>query len=306
MISIKRFFLKNLHLKLLSIFFAIVLWSFVHSERRTEVSISVPLELTNIPAGLMVVNDVEKAIDIRVLGPQTIVRSLSSKTIKLSVDLKGAKPGITHVEILPRNFPVPRGVMITRISPAYISINLAKITKKEVTVRPIFKGNLPEDYEIKKVTINPSKVTITGAIDELKTISYVETEVIKLEGIKKDTEIKVPIKISTSSHIKEISTDKVVVKIEVQEKIITKTFPGLKFNILNPPSLPFTFTPKRVKIVVRGPIKIIKNLKEKDISLSIDISKWESNPQKFPIMVKVPQKVEVLKKEPEMITVEGS
>jgi hypothetical protein len=45
---------ENWVLKLLSLAFALILWFFVMGERKLEVGYAVPLELKNVPAGMMV------------------------------------------------------------------------------------------------------------------------------------------------------------------------------------------------------------------------------------------------------------
>jgi YbbR domain-containing protein len=76
---------ENWVLKLLSLAFALVLWFFVMGEQRLERSYSVPLELENMPAGMMVANDIPSYVELRISGPRTLLMNLNPEDIGISV-----------------------------------------------------------------------------------------------------------------------------------------------------------------------------------------------------------------------------
>ncbi len=61
--------LNNLHLKLLSILIAILLWLSLVTGEFQEISLYVPVKLSNIPEGFVAVTD-EHLINIHAKGPR--------------------------------------------------------------------------------------------------------------------------------------------------------------------------------------------------------------------------------------------
>ena len=77
---------ENWTWKLLSLVFALILWMFIMGERRLEVGYRVPLELQNIPQGLMIANEVPTSASVRISGPRALQVNLSPSDISLGID----------------------------------------------------------------------------------------------------------------------------------------------------------------------------------------------------------------------------
>ena len=98
---------KNWHLKLISLFFALLLWLFVMGEQNSEVGYTVPLELKNLPVGLVVANEVASLVDVRISGPRTLLSKFQPSALSMSVDLHGLKAGLTTFKRLDQNLNIP-------------------------------------------------------------------------------------------------------------------------------------------------------------------------------------------------------
>lgn len=186
-----RFFTENWQLKLLSAGCALILWSYVMGERRLEVGYTVPVELRNVPQGLVVVSEVPNAIDIRLSGPQALLSDLDQKNIRISVDLAGLKPGLTTFSRLDDYLKLPVGIRATRTSPSFFDVRLDRVAEKKVTVRPHLTGSLPDGYRLAAIEARPQKVTLSGGEAEIAPVSEVMTERIDLGGIKESGAVEV-------------------------------------------------------------------------------------------------------------------
>ena len=69
---------KNKGLKLFALLLAFAAWMAVGSEERTETTLQMILELTNVPKHLMVINEIPSQIEVRVQGPRSVIRELST------------------------------------------------------------------------------------------------------------------------------------------------------------------------------------------------------------------------------------
>ncbi len=184
---------ENLMLKILAFVFALILWFFVMGEQNLEKGYPVPLDLRNLPEGLIVTSEIPSLIDVRISGPRTVLLNLSPDDLKIEVDLKGLSPGTTSFKRLDERFRLPRSLKVTRLSPAVIDVRLEKIQTKNVPVRTVFSGVLPEGLKIEKIDIRPPQVAVHGAGSELKNISEVETEPIDVTAVRESFKLQVPL-----------------------------------------------------------------------------------------------------------------
>lgn len=184
---------ENWILKLVSLTFAIVLWFFVMGERRLEVGFQVPLQLENVPAGLMVANEVPNVIDVRISGPRTVLMNLRPGDIRLAVDLKDLQPGVTSFKRLEERLNIPSALKVTRLSPSFIDVKLERTRQKTVPVRPVFSGTPAPGFQFDSIEASPPTVTIEGAESELKDVVEVLTEPIEVEGVKESFTLMIPL-----------------------------------------------------------------------------------------------------------------
>ncbi len=206
---------NNWTLKLLSLAFALLLWMFIMGERRLEVGYRVPLELQNIPQGLMVANEVPSLVDVRVSGPRTLQMKVSSNDISIIVDLTDLKPGLTTFKRLEERLNLPSGLRVTRLSPSFIDLKLERIKQKLVPVKVALIGEPLSGFKVASVKLVPDEVLIEGAETELKSVSEVTTEDVDLNGVNEGFSLIVPLVYrGTYTHFKDEKTTEVQVEIQ--------------------------------------------------------------------------------------------
>jgi YbbR domain-containing protein len=211
---LKGFFTKNLSLKLISVFFAVILWwYFVTSERGGETALSIPLDFRNIPTSLIIIKNPVESINIRISGPTTLLRRLSPRDVKAIIDLTHAEPGVAEFEIQPEHITLPRGLRVSMRSPASIMLRFDELFKKTVLVEAVLVGKPLEGYKIAGVWADPTAVEIVGAQSELKGLRKIFTEEVDVTGLKKDTIKKAALGLG-GLHIKSVSSQEVKVNIK--------------------------------------------------------------------------------------------
>ncbi len=209
---------ENWTLKLISIVFAILLWIFIMGERRLEVGFRVPLEMQNIPAQLMIANEVPSLVDVRISGPRTLLMKVSPNDISIVVDLGDLRPGLTTFKRLEERLNLPSGLRVTRLSPSFIDLKLERIKEKLVPINISLTGEPLAGFEVESVRAVPDKVTIAGAETELKGISEVRTEDVDLSGVNEGFSVIVPlIHSGTYTYFKDEKTTDVQVGVRAVE-----------------------------------------------------------------------------------------
>ncbi len=225
---------ENLFLKLLSLAFALILWFFVMGEQQQEVSYAVPLVLKNVPAGMMVANEVPSQVDVRISGPRTLLMNLHPKDISIAVDLKGLEPGLSSFKRLEERFNLPSALKVTRLSPSFVDVKLDRIKTKKVPVKAIVVGTPAEGFKYESIRFKPTEVPVEGAEGELKDVSQVETDPIDIEGVQDRFTLIVPI-----NYRGKFTTLKENKTVEVQVNILKLPEPEvpteeIKTNVSNP------------------------------------------------------------------------
>ncbi len=288
-------------MKLLAFFLALAAWFAVGSEERTETTLQLALELTNIPKQLMVTNEIPSQVEVRVQGPRSVIRELADDKRRLRIDLADGKPG-TRTELISAgalNFP--RGVVVSRIRPNAITIDLDQALTRRLEVAPVLKGSPPPGFEVGEVTLTPKETVVRGPkndILQLKQIHTIPIDVSKLSSsVTREVELDFQNLPLTS-----LDSQPIVAKITIRPKLQTKTFPDI---VVVPygASNPLRLQPPKVTVTVRGPATNLDLLRPEEITPRINLKNLKPGNYEAKIAVEVPAGLEVVAVSPEKIKV---
>ena len=143
---------KNKGLKLLDLFLAQAAWYAVGS-----------------------VNEIPSYLEIRVQGPRSVIRDLASDRLQKQIDLANAKPGNRTELLTPGTLNFPRGVVVTRIRPSALSIELDQAQVQRLEVQPVIKGSPAPGFEIGEVVISPKEALVRGPKNDVSRMKYINT-----------------------------------------------------------------------------------------------------------------------------------
>jgi hypothetical protein len=115
---------QHWELKLLALGVSMVLWAFVMSSEKTDLLMSAPLELDNIPAGLEVKGDRPDSVDVQLHGLRASLARLGTDRVKARLNLAGTTAGEVTVRVLPEQITVPPGVTVVRVNPSRVRLVL--------------------------------------------------------------------------------------------------------------------------------------------------------------------------------------
>lgn len=186
---------ENWALKLLSLVFALILWFFVMGERKLERSYAVPLEMKNVPAEMMVANDVPSLVEVRISGPRTLLMNLHSEDLRIVIDLKDLSSGLTSFRRLEERLNIPAPLKVTRLSPSYIDVRMARVKVRAVPVKAILSGKPKAGFRVEKVVVSPAELEVEGAEEEVEALRQVPTAPVNVEGAEGSLVELVPIDI---------------------------------------------------------------------------------------------------------------
>jgi YbbR domain-containing protein len=175
----------------MAIAIATVLWAIAHGERDSAQNFDIPVTLRGLPEDVVVTDQSNKEINIRVQGSRAALRNVTSKSMEYSVNLEGAKPGLAVFDIEASHIDAPRGIKVVSRSPARISLQVEPRGRKHVRIRPDVEGDPAEGYAVGDVVVEPERVWLTGARSDVLRLSEVPTETVELTGLAEPLEKKV-------------------------------------------------------------------------------------------------------------------
>lgn len=189
--GVKRFFTRNLTVKIIAFLFALILWGYVLTDLNPyrvkslpNVSTSFDGEAELMAQGLCVRGNREellKAVSVAVRTRITNYADLSENSVTATVSLKNISQPQEYELPIQASISSALGV-VQQVTPATIKVEIDSLVSKTVPVSCVFQGELPEGYWADMDAISStSKLDIQGAKTDVSKISRAEC-VIDLTG----------------------------------------------------------------------------------------------------------------------------
>ena len=227
--ELKNWFLKNIDIKLLSIFLAIILWLYIAGGENPMVENFIDISLTQTNLGEdLVIKEFPANVSVGIRGPKNIINNISSHQINGIVNFSEiSKEGLykLKVEVTP-----PKKTQITRIIPSEIKVEVEKVLTKEVEVEYSLIGVPEKGHSLTdEPQFNPSKVEIISAQSVLENIKQIICA-IDISGIKEDLSKKINVKAVdvNGNEVKEVKIEPDIVEVSIS---LTRGYPEKQLTV---------------------------------------------------------------------------
>jgi YbbR domain-containing protein len=289
---------RNKGLKILSLLLALSLWFAVGTEEPTETTLAVPLEMVNLPHGMMIISEIPPAVQVRVIGPGSVIRKLTQTRLAQTIDLTGFKRGRHFISLTPKSFNFPRGVQIIRVQPNPLYVTLAITLVRTIHIDPVLEGHPPEGYEIVSVKARPSQVGIKGPHAEIADLKVLPTMPLDV------SQVTAPITLAAEPdfknlHLTLINQTPILVDVNVAPKIITRTLPGV---VVAATPQKARLRVSHVTVTLKGPMLQVKALKAGDLKATVDTTDLSHGRHQLEVSVSLPPDVTLVKVQPATIS----
>lgn len=208
-------------LKVLALFFAVVLWFFVVGEESSEVGLMVQLGLKGIPDEMIVTKTPALDIEVRVAGPGGFLEKLSPSDVAVALDLSSAKAGDNTYRITPVNAKVPTGIRVLTVRPSSVEIRLERLTKKTMIVKPRTKGVAAKGFKVVSVKVEPESVEVLGRKHVMRKVRTISTEPFDISGLDRNTTQSVHLDLSKKG-LSGAEPSSVTVKVVIEKLPVRK------------------------------------------------------------------------------------
>lgn len=179
---VRRHVFHNWTLKITSVLLATGMWMAVASSPPSEVALSVAIVFRNMPSDLEISSEHIPSVQIRVRGPERIVRRLQAADVHAEVDLVGMKPG-EHSFDLTKAIAVPDKLEVAQVVPSEVHLQFDTRTTRWIPVQPRVVGNFPAGYHLASASPDPDKVEIIGPKKEIDAVNSAITDPIDVTGV---------------------------------------------------------------------------------------------------------------------------
>jgi YbbR domain-containing protein len=189
----KNWLLKNIDIKLLSLFFAIILWLYIAGGENPIVENFIDISLTQTALSEdLAIKEFPANVSIGIKGPKNVINNISPSQISGIVDFSEiSKEGLYKLKV---EVAAPKRTQITRIIPSEIKVEVEKILTKEVEIEYSLIGIPEKGFSLAdEPQFIPSKVKIIGAQSVLESVKQAICA-IDISGIKEDLNKKIEVR----------------------------------------------------------------------------------------------------------------
>ena len=280
---------------------AISLWLFVISNNTYNMVVDMPIEARNLSAQHALNKEVPKVAKVRLKGTgRSLFKSYILKSFfpnfKLVIDLERISQEYSFIlndyfERYPQKISIPSNFGVQYVEIVYPnSVQISLDEYKEKIVDVVVNANIspaPGYTKVGNYEIIPNEVKIAGPKEIIEKINIVSTIEYDLNEISEKIQIKMILKTITED-IVEMTPKEVLFKQKIElisERIISE-IPVQLNNVID--EVQVFLSPQTVSLTVVGGIDFISSLNPKDVSISVDFSKWNPSVQFYPIDVEAP------------------
>ncbi|HEX5873962.1 MAG TPA: CdaR family protein [Pyrinomonadaceae bacterium] len=263
---LRRIFLEDWSLKLLSLAIAIVLWLLVTGQNE-PVTAHVNVQLNFIrPQSLEISNDPPRTVDVMLTGSRNKLDNLTSLDLVATVDLSDQRTGERVLRLADKaQIPLPQGIKVDGFQPSAIPIRLEPIVERQVPVEAKLEGKPENGFEVYGVHPSKGSVTVRGPASRVNSLQKVMTESIWLAGHKETFPAK-NVAIDVPDPKVDLLEPLINVEVQIGEVRTEKTFSGVVVETPNGVKV----QPATTAVTLLGTASLLDTLKANELKVMVD------------------------------------
>jgi YbbR-like protein len=179
----QRYVLHNFGLKVLSLLLAAGLWFLISpDEQPAEVAVRAPIVFQHVPSQLEISSESIPEAQIRVRGPERVLRQLQANEIHAEIELADVKPGDRTFDLTSQQVRHPPDVTVVQVVPSQLHLAFDTRMTRDVEIHPRVTGDFVDSE--RQVSADPPRITITGPRHHVEKIDAATTDPIDATGTR--------------------------------------------------------------------------------------------------------------------------
>ncbi len=195
----------NITVLLLSLCLAIVCWYVVAVNNRIDVQLSVRLDYKNMPDNLVVIDGLVNTITVRLRGPETLLRPLTSQALTYAIDLSFLHKGENIHNLMPTVWSgAMRAFEVLEVNPPQLSIVADSVRERNLRVQAIVSSFLHDSaLKVANINVSPSNIVVRGPESVVRAMQDVSA-IVQIDpnspagNYNKNIFLQVPVHVSAS------------------------------------------------------------------------------------------------------------
>jgi len=175
-------FVRNFSLKLISLLLAFGLWLAVATSPTAEIESRVPIEFHNLPENMEIDSATFTEAQVRVRGPERVIRRLRPADIHVEVNLSGVRPGERTFDLSARQVRLPQDIDVVQIVPGQFQLSFDTLLKRTVKIRPRVNGTFASGLRITQIIADPPSIAIIGPRRRVEAVEAAITDAVDASG----------------------------------------------------------------------------------------------------------------------------
>ena len=147
-------------------------------------AVRVPIEFEHVPLHLEISSATIPDAQIRVRGPQHLIRDLRSTDIHAELELADAKPGERTFDLTAQQIHLVRELHVVQVVPGQVHLSFDMRLTRDVEIHPRVTGVFPDGEQIAKVLVDPERITITGPRHQVEMVDAATTDPVDASGTR--------------------------------------------------------------------------------------------------------------------------
>ena len=263
---LRRIFLEDWSLKLLSLAIAVVLWLLVTGQNE-PVTAHVNVQLNFIrPQSLEISNDPPRTVDVMLTGSRNKLDDLTSLDLVATVDISDQRAGERVLRLADKaQISLPQGIKVDGFQPSAVPIRLEPILERQVAIEPKLEGKPADGLEVYAAYPSKGSVTVRGPASRVNALQKVITESIWLAGHKESFTAS-NIAIDVPDPKIDLLEPIVSVEVEIGEQRIEKSVPNVTVSMPDGSKV----QPATTSVTLLGSASLLANLKAEDLKIVLE------------------------------------
>jgi YbbR domain-containing protein len=263
---LRKLFVEDWSLKLLSLAIALVLWLLVTGQNQ-PVTAHVNVQLNFIrPPSLEISNDPPRTVDVMLTGSRNKLDDLTSLDLVATVDISDQRAGERVLRLADKaQIALPQGVKVDGFQPSAIPVRLEAIVERQVPIEPKLEGKPADGYEVYSVRASKGSVTLRGPESRVAAQQRVPTESVWIAG-HKESFIAVNVAVDVPDPKVDVVDPVVSVEVDIGEHRAEKSFSAIAATGTDGGRV----QPSTASVTLLGPAGMLDSLKPEELKIVVD------------------------------------
>lgn len=274
----------------------------VDLDRVAKKDVPVEVDRGQVPSNLQLGTVTAVPTSVQVVGPASVITRVVAARATVIIQPTGIDID-QDIELVPVD-SIGDAVAQVKLAPTTARITIPVFSDRQsrtLPVSPQITGSPAAGFELASASVTPQFVTIEGDIDEIGSLTNVETAPISVAGVSSSRTI--PVGLALPTGVTALDATSVDVAIEVRPVTATRTFEAGLRLIGAKPDLAYSTTIDRVLITVGGGLPDLDRLTGSTIVVDVDVADLGPGTTDVPVTAQLPNGVTLVVADPAAVPV---